>query len=78
MRERQMSSPTTSADQSKFEYLTLTLERGESVKEARARLREHTEYGKWELSKSVILYGGRRRYVLKRKVIRVVNTMGIF
>lgn len=78
MRERRMSSPTTSGEQSKFEYLTVTVERGENIKEARARVREHTEYGKWELSKSIILYGGRRRFVLKRKVIRVVNTMGAF
>lgn len=78
MRERQMSYPTVAGKDSKYEYLTVTVERGESVKDARARVREHTEYGKWELSKSIILYGGRRRYVLKRKVIRVVNTMGVF
>lgn len=78
MRERQMKFPTRADRDSKYEYLIVTVERGESVKEARARVREHTEYGKWELSKSVILYGGRRRYTLRRKVIRVVNTLGAF
>lgn len=78
MRERHMNYPTVSGKDTKYEYLTLTLERGQSVQEARARIREHTEYGKWELSKSIILYGGRRRYILKRKIIRVINTRHLF
>ncbi|GAA1045796.1 MULTISPECIES: DUF5703 family protein [Rothia] len=59
----------------RFEYLTITVEPHESVKEARARVMEHSEYGRWELARSVILYGGRRRFWLRRRVIRVHKTV---
>ncbi|MDO4917523.1 MAG: DUF5703 family protein [Rothia sp. (in: high G+C Gram-positive bacteria)] len=59
----------------RFEYLTITVERGDNLKDARARVREHTEYGRWELARTVILYGGRRRYWLRRRVMKVQKTV---
>lgn len=59
----------------RFEYLVLTVAPGERVAEARARLAEHAEYGKWELTRSVQLYGGTRKYWMRRRVMRVQRTL---
>ncbi len=58
----------------RYEYLTLTVAPREHVADARARVREHAEYGKWELMRSAVLYGGARRYVMRRRIIRVERT----
>ncbi|MEX3609964.1 DUF5703 family protein [Rothia sp. LK2588] len=55
----------------------ITSQPGEKVSEVRSRLGEHTEYGRWELARSVILYGGKRRFWLRRKILRVRNTAGV-
>ncbi|ALU40140.1 hypothetical protein AS188_10725 [Kocuria flava] len=65
--------PVPDADQ-RYEYLLLTVAPHERVGEARARLSEHAEYGKWELTRSVQLYGGARKYWLRRRVMRVRRT----
>ncbi|GGH57406.1 DUF5703 family protein [Rothia aerolata] len=77
MREREtgIKNLRVAGQDQRFEYLEITVERGESVKDARARLREHSEYGRWELAKSVILYGGRRRFWLRRRIMRVHRTV---
>lgn len=59
----------------RFEYLVLTVAAGERVSDARARLAEHAEYGKWELTRSVHLYGGTRKYWMRRRVMRVQRTL---
>ncbi|MDO5619677.1 DUF5703 family protein [Kocuria sp.] len=59
----------------RFEYLVLTVAPGERVSEARARLTEHAEYGKWELTRSVHLYGGTRKFWMRRRVMRVRSTL---
>ncbi|MBM7050569.1 MULTISPECIES: DUF5703 family protein [unclassified Rothia (in: high G+C Gram-positive bacteria)] len=76
MREQSIASPALrgKTDHDRYEYLIITVEPGESLKEARARIGEHAEYGKWELSRSIILYGGRRRYWLRRRIMRVQRT----
>lgn len=61
-----------------FEYLEITVSPGESVPVAYQRLREHAEYGKWELSRSVLYLGGQRKYVMRRKVFRVERTLDIY
>ena len=61
-----------------FEYLLITLSPGESVPVAYQRLREHAEYGKWELERSTIYMGGERKYVMRRRVLRVVRTLDIY
>lgn len=77
MREQVRTSSATltrDADQ-RYEYLLLTVAPHERLSEARARLREHAEYGKWELTRSVLLYGGTRKYWLRRRVMRVERTV---
>lgn len=76
MREQAINSPALrgKTDYDRYEYLILTLEPQDSIREARIRLGEHAEYGKWELARTVILYGGRRRYWLRRRIMKVVRT----
>ena len=57
-----------------YEYLVLTVMAGESVPIAYQRLREHAEYGKWELERSRLYMGGGRQYWLRRRVLRVERT----
>ncbi|BCT76217.1 hypothetical protein SCMU_20590 [Sinomonas cyclohexanicum] len=57
-----------------YEYLVLSVGPGDSVAEARQRVREHSEYGKWELERSRLYIGGGRQYLLRRKVMLVERT----
>lgn len=67
--------PALTSRDERYEYLSLTVAPTERVADARARVREHAEYGKWELTRSVILYGGTRRYVMRRRIMRVASTL---
>lgn len=58
-----------------YEYLVLTVSPEDSLPEARRRLVEHSEYGKWELERSRLYVGGGRRFWLRRKVIQVQRTV---
>ncbi|TDS83362.1 hypothetical protein EV640_11016 [Nesterenkonia aurantiaca] len=58
-----------------WEYMVITCQPQESLKEVRRRVTEHAEYGKWELRRSMIYTGGLRRYWLRRRVMRVQRTM---
>lgn len=57
-----------------YEYLVLTVSPDDSLPEARRRLVEHSEYGKWELERSRLYMGGGRRYWLRRRIIPVQRT----
>lgn len=61
-----------------YEYLEITVTPGESVPGAYQRLREHAEYGKWELERSTLFMGGERKYVMRRKVLRVERTLEMY
>ncbi|WP_336857410.1 DUF5703 family protein [Sinomonas albida] len=75
MKERILDpGPANSATNGKYEYLVLSVKPGESIAEARQRVREHSEYGKWELERSRLYMGGGRRYWLRRRVIAVERT----
>ena len=58
-----------------YEYLVLTVSPNESLPEARRRLVEHSEYGKWELERSKLYVGGGRRFWLRRRVMQVQRTV---
>ncbi|WP_045731363.1 DUF5703 family protein [Pseudarthrobacter chlorophenolicus] len=58
-----------------YEYLVLTVSPNESLPEARRRLVEHSEYGKWELERSKLYMGGCRRFWLRRRVMQVQRTV---
>jgi hypothetical protein len=57
-----------------YEYRVLTFDRHTSKAEARQAVREHAEYGRWELARSVIYVGGIRRMWLRRRIMRVQRT----
>ncbi|WP_426297570.1 DUF5703 family protein [Arthrobacter sp. R-11] len=58
-----------------YEYLVLTVAPDDSLPDARRRLVEHSEYGKWELERSVLYMGGGRRFWMRRKVFSVQRTV---
>ncbi|RKT78070.1 hypothetical protein DFJ68_1505 [Terracoccus luteus] len=57
-----------------YEYRVLTFDRHTTKTAARQAVREHAEYGRWELSRSVIYEGGVRRIWLRRRIMRVERT----
>ena len=57
-----------------YEYLILTVSPNESLPAARQAVREHAEYGKWELERSALYMGGGRKYWLRRRILRVERT----
>jgi hypothetical protein len=58
-----------------YEDLILTVNKGESLKEARRALVEHAEYGKWDLVRTRLYLGGSRKYWLRRRILRVEATV---
>ena len=54
-----------------FEYRLITMPRGTTRAEARRALTEHAEYGRWELARVQLDFGGARRVWLRRRIIRV-------
>ena len=58
-----------------YEYLVLTVSPDDSLPDARRRLVEHSEYGKWELERSKLYIGGGRRFWLRRRVMQVQRTV---
>ena len=69
------ASTSPGAPLRQYEYLEITVSAGESVPTAYQRLREHAEYGKWELHRVVHLYSGARKHWLRRRVMRVERTL---
>lgn len=61
-----------------YEYLVITVGPDEHVPTAYQRLREHAEYGKWELERSTLYMGGQRKYLMRRKVLRVERTLEVY
>lgn len=57
-----------------YEYRVLTFDRHTSKTDARQAVREHAEYGRWELARSVCYVGGVRRMWLRRRIMRVQRT----
>ncbi|MGT2460625.1 DUF5703 family protein [Sinomonas atrocyanea] len=54
--------------------MVLSVGPGDSLADARQRVREHSEYGRWELERSRLYMGGGRQYWLRRKVMLVERT----
>jgi hypothetical protein len=57
-----------------YEYRVFSLPRGTSRSDARRMLTDHAEYGRWELARVQISFGGARRVWLRRRIIRVERT----
>lgn len=58
-----------------YEYRVFNLPRGTSRSQARQLLTEQAEYGRWELARTQISFGGGRRIWLRRRIMRVERTM---
>jgi len=58
-----------------YEYRVVTLDPSVSRNDARRRLTEEAEYGRWELARTLLFAGGRRRVWLRRRIIRVSSTL---
>lgn len=65
-----MKGPTSAAPRH-YEYRTLTLPRTTSRDEAKALMTEQAEYGRWELARVVLYFGGTRKITLRRRIMRV-------
>lgn len=57
-----------------YEFRELTFYRDQSRGAVRQTLTEHAEYGAWELVRVRVFWGGMRKAVLRRKIIRVRRT----
>lgn len=55
----------------RLEWRVIDIPRHVSRSDARSLVVEQAEYGRWELARSQVLYGGARRVWLRRKVMRV-------
>ena len=62
------------AAMTEYEYRVLTFDRHTSKAQARQAVREHAEYGRWELARTVIYEGGVRRMWLRRRIMRIERT----
>jgi hypothetical protein len=58
-----------------YEYQRMELPRGTSRNVARRLLTDAAEYGHWELARLRLYPDGRRKVVLRRRIIRVRSTL---
>ena len=68
-------STSTSTSPRQYEYRVLTLPRTTSRAEAKALLTEQAEYGRWELARVVLYWGGARKVTLRRRILRVQRSL---
>lgn len=57
-----------------YEFRELTFARDQNRSAVRQALTEHAEYGHWELVRVRVFWGGVRKVILRRKIIRVRRT----
>jgi hypothetical protein len=60
-----------------YEYQRLTLPRGTSRNAAQRLLVDAAEHGHWELDRLWLYPDGRRRVVLRRRILRVTSTLAV-
>jgi hypothetical protein len=60
-----------------YEYQRLTLPRGTSRNLAQRLLTDAAEYSDWELDRLRLYPDGRRRVVLRRRIMRVRSTLSV-
>ena len=63
------------AEGGQYEYRVVTLQPSTSRNDARRLLTDEAEYGRWELSRTLLFAGGLRRVWLRRRIIRVHSTL---
>ncbi|MGB5953389.1 MAG: DUF5703 family protein [Ornithinimicrobium sp.] len=57
-----------------YEYRTVVYTARDSLPDVRTALTEEAEYGRWELFRVRVYWGGRRKVLLRRRIIRVRRT----
>jgi len=60
-----------------YEYQRMDLPRGTSRNVARRVLTDAAEHGHWELDRLRLYPDGRRRVVLRRRIMRVRSTLSV-
>ena len=58
-----------------YEYRVVTMGHTTTPSDARRLLTDEAEYGRWELARTRLSTGGRRKVWLRRKIIRVRKTL---
>ena len=74
MERRRCRDAWTMGAMVEYEYRTVSFSRDVTRAQARQLLAEHAEYEQWELVRVRLYWGGLRRAVLRRKIIRVRRT----
>lgn len=73
--DAQLEPGGDAARSAEYEYRLLTLPRGTSRGDARKVLTEHAEYGRWELARVRLRFGGTRQVWLRRRIMRVRRSL---
>jgi len=60
-----------------YEYQRVTLPRGTTRAVAQRVLTDAAEHGRWELDRLRLYPDGRRKVVLRRRILRVKSTLSI-
>lgn len=58
-----------------YEYRVVTMGHTTTSSDASRLLTDEAEYGRWELARTRLSAGGRRKVWLRRKIIRVQRTL---
>lgn len=58
-----------------YQYRTMTIPATISPSDARRMLTDEAEYGRWELARTRLFFGGTREVVLRRRIIRVPSSL---
>ncbi len=61
----------TIPNDTRYEWRVVDIARDVTRSEARTVLTEQAEYGRWELARTQLFYGGARRVWLRRRVMNV-------
>ncbi|WP_169165642.1 DUF5703 family protein [Cellulomonas taurus] len=65
-------------DTRQYEYRVVSIPRSTTRNDARRLLTDEAEYGRWELARTSIYTGGDRKVWLRRRIIRVESTLGVY
>jgi hypothetical protein len=65
-------------DARQYEYRVVSIPRSTSRGDARRLLTDEAEYGRWELARTSIYLGGERKVWLRRRIIKVESTLGVY
>ncbi|MGY5764577.1 DUF5703 family protein [Brachybacterium sp. DNPG3] len=59
-----------------YEFQIITVPPRTPLSAVRATLADEAEYGRWELARTRLYYGGGKKVWMRRRIIRVRSTLG--